>query len=277
MKFKDLADFIDTAFPKCLSAAGDIDGIQICTNPNLEIGRILLTLDIGFDVIDYAVRHGYNCIISHHAMIYFPLKRLDFTTAASRKAILLVKNDICAVSIHTRLDSISGGVNDCLLDIIGVPRHKSEPFGNKDADSIGRIFDYSAETAKDFAVHIKNSLEEFYKNKFDNKFGDNIPVNVKYKQGDKPVRKVAAVCGSGMSFVDDALKLGVDTFFTGETKYTDMMGAYEFNTAGERINIIAAGHFETEAVVLPYLKKIISGEFPNIQIDIYASPFENIL
>ena len=277
MKFKNLASFIDTAFPKYLSAVGDIDGVEICTDPNLEIGRILLTLDITFDTIEYASAHGYNCIISHHAMIYSPLKKLDFKTAASRKAVFLAKHDICAVSVHTRLDSICGGVNDSLLDVIGISAEESKPFGNIEAENIGRIFEYSVDSAKDFAEHIKKSLEDFYKNEFENKYKGEIPVSVKYKQGDKPIRKVAAVCGGGMSFVEDAIKLGVDTFFTGETKYTDMMGAYEYNQKGERINIIAAGHFETEAVVLPYLKKIISGEFPNITIDIYAAPFGNVL
>jgi len=277
MKFENLINFIDAALPTRLSVSGDSDGIEICTDRNLEIGRILLTLDITFDTINYAVTHGYNCIISHHAMIYTPMKKLDLTTSASRKAVFLAKHEICAISAHTRLDSISGGVNDSLLEAIGVSPAEAEPFGNKDAENIGRIFNYSANTAKDFAEHIKKSLEYFYKNNYENKFDGEIPVSVKYKQGDKPVQKVATVCGGGMGFVEDALKLGIDTFFTGETSYSSMMSAYEFNPVGSRVNIVAAGHFETEAVVLPYLKKIILGEFPNMPIDIYAVPFEHIL
>jgi putative NIF3 family GTP cyclohydrolase 1 type 2 len=202
------------------------------------------------------------------------------TTAASRKAVFLAKHDICAISIHTKLDSISGGVNDSLLDAIGVSKDETEPFGNKDAETIGRIFTYSnnsANTAKGFAEHVKKSLEGFYKNKFENKFDGKIPVSVKYKEGDKPVHKIAAVCGGGMGFAEDALKLGIDTFFTGETSYGSMISTYEFNPVGDRVNIIAAGHFETEAVVLPYLNKTIAGEFPNVPIDIYAVPFESVL
>lgn len=280
MKFESLIKFIDVAVPKSLSAPWDTDGIEVCTDYNLEIGRILLTLDITFDVLEYALKHSYNCIISHHAMIYSPLKKLDLTNAASRKAVFLAKHEICALSMHTKLDSVSGGVNDCLLDVIGMPSSKSEIFGTKDEENIGRVFSYladSANSAKDFAEHVKKSLEAFYKNSFDNKFDGEIPVSVKYKQGDKPVQKVAAVSGGGIDFAEDAMKMGIDTFFTGESSYSKMIAAYEFNPMGSRINIITAGHFETEAVVLPYLKKIIADEFPKAIIDIYAAPFGTIL
>jgi len=272
MKFETLANFINAAFPERLSTAWDNDGIEVCTDHNLEIGRILLTLDITFDTLDYALKHGYNCILSHHPMIFSPLKKLDLTTPASRKAIFLARHEMCAVSMHTRLDSVSGGVNDCLLDVMGV-KSRAEIFGAKDEENIGRIFEYSADSAKDFAVQIKKSLEEFYANNFD----ADVPVSVKYKEGDKPVKKVAAVSGSGIDFAEDAIKLGVDTFLTGESSYHKMIDAYEFNPVGERINIIAAGHFETEALVLPYLKQIIAAEFPQSSIDIYAVPFESII
>jgi dinuclear metal center YbgI/SA1388 family protein len=274
MKFNDLVNFLDNAFPKRLSAESDNDGVEVCTDRNLEIGRILLTLDITFDIIEYAATHGYNCVIAHHPMIFSPLKKLDFISSASRKAALLARRDICAVSLHTRLDAVSGGVNDCLLDIIGVNPKEAEIFGAEGIENAGRIFSYSPGiSAKDFAAHIKKSLENFYKSSF----AADIPVAVKYIEGDKPVQKVGSVSGSGMDFAVDAVKLGVDTYLTGEGSYHKAMDAYEFNVKGERVNIIMAGHFETETLVLPYLKNIIAGGFPQSYIDIYATPLYNFL
>ena len=91
MKFGDLINYLDEEFPKSLSLAGDNDGVDVCVDYGLEIGRILTVVDITFDVIDYAVIHGYNCILSHHAMIFQPLKKLDLSGATSKKAVKLIK------------------------------------------------------------------------------------------------------------------------------------------------------------------------------------------
>lgn len=276
MKFEALVNYLDKAFPKNLSAAWDNDGVEVCTDLNLEIGRILLTLDITFETLDYAATHGYNCIIAHHPMIFSPLRKLDMSTAASRKAVFLAGHNICAVSLHTRLDSASGGVNDCLLRAIGVSpddKTQTEIFGTDDCEYAGRIFSYSADSAKDFAVHVKKSLEDFYKNNF----ASVIPVSVRYTEGDKPVRTVAAVSGSGIDFAEKAISLGADTFLTGESSYHKTIDAHEYNSKGGRINIVSAGHFETEALVLPHLKKIIASEFSGAAIDIHAMPPEKYL
>ena len=99
MKFGELIEYLDEAFPKSLSMPGDNDGVEVCVDYNLEIGSILTVLDITFDAVDYAVANGYNCILSHHALFYKPVKKIDLSTPSTKKAVGLIKHGV-SISIN---------------------------------------------------------------------------------------------------------------------------------------------------------------------------------
>ena len=272
MKFKELINYLDEQFPRSLSMPGDNDGVDVCVDYNLEIGRILIALDVTFEAINHAIANGYNCILSHHAMIYQPLKKLDLSSAAAKKAVMLANHNICAAAYHTRLDSVDNGVNDCLLDAVNIAEKngaKVEFLYAPQGDNIpiGRIVTLDEETdLATFSSDIRKSLRRFYKTEF----SCDAEFNVKYMSGSGKVKKVGVVCGGGMDFAEAAAKMGVDTFFTGEGKYSGILDLYE----SFDINIITAGHFETEAVVLPFMKKKILEKFPDAKIDCFIG--ENI-
>ncbi len=75
------------------------------------------------------------------------------------------------------------------------------------------------------------------------------------------VRKVAVLGGTGDSFVRDVIRAGVDVFVVGELSHHS---ALELRSAG--ISTVVAGHFGTEWVVLPNLKKIILDIFEKYQL-----------
>jgi len=243
MKFKDLINYLDEQFPKSLSVSWDNDGVEVCVDYNLEIGRTLIALDVTFEAIDYAITHGYNCILSHHPMIYDPIKKLDLSNSTSKKAVMLARHNICAASFHTRLDAVSGGVNECFINALGIAG--SVELLYEDNIPIGRLVTLGEEVSlPDFAGGIKNNRA----------------------YGNKKVKKIGVVAGSGMDFAETAAKMGADTFLTGEGKYHSILDAYE----SYNINIITAGHFETEVVVLPFIKEKILEQFPDAKVDCFT-------
>ncbi|MCL2774576.1 MAG: Nif3-like dinuclear metal center hexameric protein [Oscillospiraceae bacterium] len=267
MKFGDLTEYLGNEFPKNLSASWDNDGVEACADYNLEIGRILTVVDITFDVIDYAVTNGYNCIISHHPMIFTPLKKLDLSNPAARKAAILLSHNICAASYHTRLDAASGGVNDCLLEILNIAPDSIELlYDPEDNIPVGRIAELEAEqNIGDFIEDIRRSFRKFYKKEF----LFDMDLNISCLKGGKNVKKFAVVSGSGMDYAGIAAKMGSDTFFTGEGSYHKILDAYEELDANKRLNIVTAGHFETEAVVLPHIRHKILDKFPNAAVNCF--------
>ena len=80
------------------------------------------------------------------------------------------------------------------------------------------------------------------------------------------VSKVAVCTGSGGEYISLCVKLGADVYVTGEIKYHQAQLAAE---AG--LNVIAAGHFETENIMVPFLIDYLKNNFENEGLHIYPS------
>ena len=76
-----------------------------------EVDRALLALDVTDDVIDEALSMDAELIISHHPLIFQPLKSMTDDSAAGRRLLKLAENRIAVISMHTNLDNAEGGVN----------------------------------------------------------------------------------------------------------------------------------------------------------------------
>ncbi len=110
MKLKEIADFLDSAIPLSFQEDYDNSGLQ-CGLPEMEISSALLTLDVTEEVVGEAVVTGCNMIISHHPVIFRPLKRISESTAAEKIIARAIRQDIAIYSAHTNLDIIENGVS----------------------------------------------------------------------------------------------------------------------------------------------------------------------
>ncbi|MBC7390385.1 MAG: Nif3-like dinuclear metal center hexameric protein [Opitutaceae bacterium] len=89
-------------------------------NVNTEIGKVLLTLDVTLEVIEEAKEKGCNLIISHHPVIFKPLKSLTGNSLTEKIIIGAVRHDIALYSAHTNLDNCGKGVNYTLAKLLGL-------------------------------------------------------------------------------------------------------------------------------------------------------------
>lgn len=80
----------------------------------------------------------------------------------------------------------------------------------------------------------------------------NLDKLIVYGNLDKEISKVAVCGGSGATFIHDAYLKGADVYITGDVKYHDSQYANELG-----LTIVDAGHFDTEKVILPVIKKYI--------------------
>jgi dinuclear metal center YbgI/SA1388 family protein len=88
--------------------------------PDIEINAALITLDVTEDVLDEAIANKCDLIISHHPLIFVPIKRLSGGTITERIAAKAIKNDVAIYSAHTNLDSIPLGVSSRMADKLGL-------------------------------------------------------------------------------------------------------------------------------------------------------------
>ena len=130
MKVKDIALKIEQMYP--LSLAQDWDNVGLLVgDPQKNVEKILLTIDITNDVLAEARRLKTDLIVSYHPVIWDGLKKV-ITEGSTRVVYELIRSGIAVFSIHTALDSAVGGVNDGLAEMIGIVDGK--PIG----DYVGR-------------------------------------------------------------------------------------------------------------------------------------------
>lgn len=239
---------ISKTVPEELSCEWDNDGIMCCPDPGHQIGKILLSLDVTDETVRYAVDGCFDAIISHHPLIFHPLKQIT-----SPKIVSLIKNGVCVLSFHTRLDRVDCGVNAVLAEKLGLC--DCEKFS---AEGIGLIGNLSCEmTTMKFAEHIKNVLKSD---------------SVAYVNPTGKCRRVAVVGGDGKDCFADAVAAGCDTYVTGSFSYNMFADASDMGVC-----VITAGHFFTENPVLERLKYIIEKIDRQIVCEIYNSNPINII
>ena len=238
-----ICDAMNRIAPKHLAEEWDNTGLLV-GNPKQAVSKILVCLDLSDDTISQAIKAGAKMIISHHPMIFRPIKSIRTDLPLGKKICSLIKYDIACFAAHTNLDSAEGGVNDVLAEKIGLVDVK--PFDEE--TSLGRIGRLEVEmTAEEFAFHVKKSLN-----------ADNVRI---INAGDFKVKKVGLCSGAGSEFISKAKFFGADAFVTGDVKYHEAQSAVD-----NKIHVIDAGHFATEFPIVHVLAEKLKEEFNRLNI-----------
>lgn len=246
MKVKDVLDYINTISP--LSTAEKYDNVGLLVgDPDAEITGICTCLDMTNAVINEAVEKNANLIVSHHPVIFDPLKSVSVGTPVYE----LVKNGISAICVHTNFDMSEGGVNDALLELLGF--ESSEVLEEVHANGLGfgAVCDLAFSfTPKALAEHCKNAL---------------MLDSVKYSVGIKTeIRRVAVCSGSGGSFMDSALEKGCQALITGDIKHNIWIDARNADFV-----LVDAGHYGTEKCAAHRLAALLSRKF--LEVSVFAA------
>ena len=253
MTVKELYTEFSERIPEYLSEEWDNDGMMCCPDGTAEVNRVLVTLDVTEEIVDYAIESSFDLIVSHHPLIFKPLCSVNEDNHVARKLIKLLNSGISVFSFHTRADKVSGGVNDQLAELIGM--YDSKPFGEGLLGRIGSI-DEPLEL-QDFAYRVKQVVNSDM---------------VRYSDGYNDVSCVAVVGGDGKDYIKAAIEAGADTFVSGRIGYNTMEEAAEMG-----INLIEAGHFFTEQPVTEFFRELIIGFDPSVYVEVASSNMLKIL
>ena len=113
IKVRDIFDKLREIAPLEYQMGFDNSGFLL-GRADSEVERVLLSLDVTEKVVDEAIELGAQLIVSHHPLIFSPLKSIR-----DEKLLKLAENGISVISMHTNLDIAKGGVNDVLLRLLG--------------------------------------------------------------------------------------------------------------------------------------------------------------
>lgn len=118
-KCSTVVNYLEQLAPSKLSQGWDNTGLLL-GDPEQQIEKILVTLDITKEVVDEAIEMGANLIITHHPIIFKPISSLRKDKPQGDYIIRLIQNGISVYSAHTNLDVVKGGVNDALASVLGL-------------------------------------------------------------------------------------------------------------------------------------------------------------
>ena len=211
-----------------------------------EVSRVLVTLDITPEVVEEAARKGCQLIVSHHPVIFSPLKKLSGQDAAFR----LVQKGISAICMHTNLDAAEGGVNEVLAGIFGM--QGMEVF----ADGCGRVGRVENISVPELAAKAQRELALRC-----NQPAAGPAVQVKFADAGRPVQRLAVISGAGGSLFEDAIAMGADCLLTGEASHHHAIDAKRLG-----LSLIAAGHYATEFPVTKAVAEKLRAAFPTLDI-----------
>jgi len=71
---------------------------------NKDVKTVMVALDSSMAVIEEAVKNNVDMLITHHPLIFSPIKRVNFNDPIGKKIFLLANNDISYYAAHTNLD-----------------------------------------------------------------------------------------------------------------------------------------------------------------------------
>lgn len=239
---RDIEQYLYAWAPRELAENWDNVGLLV-GDPEAEVHRVLVALDVTPQVVDEAIEKGCQLIAAHHPVMNCAWNQVQTVRTDDRQGRVLtelIRHGIAAICMHTNLDAAEGGVNDILAEKLGLtqPEMLTE-------EKIGRIGTLKCEIP---LVEFTHSVIEL--------LGCN---GLRYVDAGRPVHRVAVGGGACGCYIPQAVAAGCDTFVTSDLKYNDFLDT-------EGLNLIDAGHFPTENVVCPALRDRLAEAFPAVDV-----------
>jgi dinuclear metal center YbgI/SA1388 family protein len=243
IKLQDILAYLGRLAPWELAEPWDNVGLMT-GSPDQEVTGVLVALDPTLQVLDEAIRRKTNTILTHHPLIFHPLKSINTASPIGQFLQRALAHDIAVVSCHTNLDIIDNGVSDALAAALGLrdtrPLRQTGPQPGLGFGRVGKLpapmpaaafFPYAAERLQLQGMLIAGTPPDI-------------------------VDTVAVCGGSGSDLAEAARQAGAGVYLTAEVKHAVARWAEESGLC-----IVDGGHFATENIIIPHLIDLLTDFF----------------
>lgn len=243
MQIKEVIDYLKELAKPESSLSWDNCGIQV-GDLNANISKISVALTPTIEIIESAIKNQSNLLITHHPLIFKPLKFIDVDTVIGKSIHIAIKNELTIYSIHTSFDSAPTGLNYEIAKKLNL--ENISVFD--ELSNIGTIGSFTKPLKlKTVIENVKNIL--------------NLAHFTYVGDPEKAISKVAICTGSGGSFLSLVKEKSADLYITGDIKYHNAIDAKELDLA-----LIDAGHHGTEILAVPFIANYISQKFDTLEV-----------
>lgn len=239
MTVGDITSVLEQAAPLEWQESYDNAGL-IVGDRNAAIDSALICVDITEEVLEEAIVLGAGLVISHHPIIFHPLKHFTGSSYIQRVVAAAIRHGIALYACHTNLDSAPDGMSYRLGNLLGLRNVilLGRPCDAELRTGFGIVGETDETDTLEYLRHVKRTLG---------------CEAVRYSElTRKKVRRVALCTGSGASMIGDAKDAGAELYISSDFKYND------FLDADREIVIADVGHFESEYCAIDLIYDIIT-------------------
>jgi len=118
-RIQDLVGLIHKLYAPELAEAWDNVGLQV-GDPGRSLDRVMVALDPGLEAVEAARDAGAQALVTHHPLLFKPVKRLTPDDAVGKVLWTAVRDDVAIISAHTNLDCAVDGLNSWLAEKMSV-------------------------------------------------------------------------------------------------------------------------------------------------------------
>lgn len=261
MKIKEVAETLERFAPLPLQESYDNAGLQIGLTAGENVSGVLLCLDVTEEVITEAEKLGCNLIVSHHPLLFRPLRHVTLQTQVERCVVMAIQKGIAIYSAHTNLDNAQGGVNYMIAEKLALQDVRFlAPLKGQEGGSgiIGELSE--AIPTEAFLTHVKQTFHIECLNS-----------NSTTKQS---IKRVALCGGAGDFLLDEAISQQADAFLTGEMSYHRYFGHENDLLIG------VMGHYQSEQFTIQLLERILMQAQPDLHIvktQVNTNPIKSLI
>ena len=257
MKCSEIRKVLEELAPVSCACEWDNPGLLAGRNDK-EVKKILIAVDATDEVVEKAVKEGIDMLITHHPLIFSPMKAVTTRDFIGKRVYQLIRQDICYFAMHTNFDVM--GMADAVAGQLEMEECEvlettfQEDISTKGIGRIGRL--PRSMSLEECAFYIKEKCAL-----------DRIRV---FGERERTVRRMALVPGSGKSCIRQAIEQGAEVFLTGDIGHHEGLDATEQN-----LSVIDAGHFGLEKIFSSYMEEVLRRELvgPEIRMAKEEEPF----
>ena len=271
MTCREIIETLEELAPPACAMDWDNPGLMVGRRER-EVRKVYIALDVTEQVVNDAIENGCDLILTHHPMIFDPLKKVNDDDFKGRWIIRLIEAGVNVYSMHTNFDIAPGCMGDICADMIGItggplevtqtafaaaPAVTGEAGAQNGAAGIG--------IGKAGALAEPCTLRELA-GRIKQAFG--LPYVLVYTDDEDRVIHKAAVCpGSAKGMTEPAVSAGCEVLIGGDFTHHPGLDAV---SAG--ISVIDAGHYGLEHVFIRFMERFLKDRYGG-QLEILTAPF----
>ena len=258
MLCREIINIIERTYPKHAAESWDNVGLLVGRSGK-DVKKVYIALDATDEVIDDAISRGADMLLTHHPMIFSPMKKITDEEFIGSRVVKLLQHDISYYAMHTNYDVL--GMADLSSKMLGLLNEEVLEVSNAElGQGVGKVGDLKEAMTLEECCRCVKAVFHLETVRL---FGDK----------NRKVNRAAICPGSGKHMTAYALQRRAEVLITGDIDHHEGIDALEQGLA-----IIDAGHYGLESIFINDMKTFLEQGLADVKVEAaeIKNPFQMI-